>query len=275
MQMVTIPSGLVVVGTGDEQANWLAAHTSWAEKWIEKGFFAREQPQHEVHVENFAISIHPVMVEYYRAFIAAGGYENGCYWTESGRLWLVENGGTEPAYWDEDRWVGDERLPVVGVSWFEAAAFCCWWGKVLGRDCRLPTEVEWEKAAGGGQERLYPWGNRFDSQKCNIRTAEINHTVPVGTYSPVGDSPYGCREMVGNVSEWVLSKFAPYPYIPGDGREDLEGTVERVTRGGSWHSPEHRARISARGMNDPWFQDNDLGFRIVCEPLVDKVPTEI
>jgi len=261
--MVTIPSGSVVVGTSDEQIDWLGVHNRWVEKWVEKGFFAREQPQHEVYVETFAISIHPVTVAHYQAFIAAGGYENIGYWTGSGRLWLAANRGNEPAYWDEDRWAGNACLPVVGVSWFEAVAFCRWLSVVLGRECRLPTEVEWEKAAGGGQNRIYPWGDRFDSQKCNTHAAGIGHTVSVGTFSPAGDSPYGCWEMVGNVSEWVLNKFVPYPYVAEDGREDLEGTAERVTRGGSWHSPDFRARKSARGMNHPSFQDNDLGFRIV------------
>jgi len=70
--------------------------------------------------------------------------------------------------------------------------------------------------------------------------------------------------MVGNVSEWTLSKYKPYPYDPNDGRENPEGSAERVTRGGSWHSPDFRARASSRGMNDPFFQDNDLGFRVAC-----------
>ena len=85
----------------------------------------------------------------------------------------------------------------------------------------------------------------------------------MGSYSPRGDSPFGCCEMVGNVSEWTASKFYPYPYNERDGREDMEGSEERVTRGGSWHSPDFRARVNSRGMNDPFFRDNDLGFRIV------------
>ena len=67
--------------------------------------------------------------------------------------------------------------------------------------------------------------------------------------------------MAGNVSEWTLTQYAPYPYDRGDGRDDPEGDGERVTRGGSWHSPVLRARTSSRGMNDPFFADNDLGFR--------------
>ena len=68
--------------------------------------------------------------------------------------------------------------------------------------------------------------------------------------------------MIGNVSEWTSSQFRFYPYSEFDGREDLQGAHERTTRGGSWHSPNLRAHTTGRGMNDPWFADHDLGFRI-------------
>ena len=90
--------------------------------------------------------------------------------------------------------------------------------------------------------------------------------VPAGRFSPAGDSPYGCTEIVGNVSEWTLTQFVPYPYEPGDGRDDPAGEVERVTRGGSWHSPVLRARTSSRGMNDSFFTDTDLGYRVAWSP---------
>jgi formylglycine-generating enzyme required for sulfatase activity len=72
--------------------------------------------------------------------------------------------------------------------------------------------------------------------------------------------------MAGNVSEWTASRFEPYPYDPSGGREDPEGEAERVTRGGSWHSPPLRVRTVSRGMNDPFFTDRDLGFRCACAP---------
>ncbi len=166
-----------MVGTSDQQIEWLAAHTSWAEKWAEKGFFLREQPQHELHVDTFTIGIHAVTAAQYRAFVDADGYQYERYWTESGLQWLEAEQVAGPACGDEALWMDDGRLPVVGVSWYEAAAFCNWMGEVLGRACRLPTEVEWEKAAGGGQERIYPWGNLFDPKKCNTRAANVKHTL--------------------------------------------------------------------------------------------------
>jgi formylglycine-generating enzyme required for sulfatase activity len=150
------------------------------------------------------------------------------------------------------------------VSWYEAYAYCRWLSELTGREYRLPSEAEWEKAARGGDGRLYPWGDPFDPAHCNVRASGLGRTTPVGQYSPQGDSPYGCADVAGNVSEWTASRFRPYPYDPDDGREDPAGEAERVSRGGSWHSPVLRARVVSRGMNDPWFTDDDLGFRCLC-----------
>lgn len=263
-EMVPIPAGSFFMGMSDRQVDWLAAHVDQGKMWKRKGYFSREQPQHEVILPGFYIGRCPVMVGEYRAFVNAAGYLERRYWTDIGWEWLVAAGRRKPGLWDDKVWTWNDRLPVVGVSWHEAYAFCQWLSQATGRDYRLPSEAEWEKAARGTDDRLFPWGDVFDATRCNTRTSALKRTTPVGRYSPTGDSPYGCVDMAGNVSEWTLSQFKPYPFAPDDSRDDPHGDAERVIRGGSWHSPVLRVRVVARGLNDPFFWDNDVGFRCAC-----------
>jgi hypothetical protein len=156
----------------------------------------------------------------------------------------------------------EDRLdhPLVVTTWYEASEYADW------AQMRLLTEAEWEKAAGWDPQtqskRRYPWGDAFDPLVCN--TAEGGHglTTPDGTFSPGGDSPYGCADMVGNVWEWTSSLYKEYPYDPHDGREDSANSSLRVLRGGSFSSYQDAARVSFRGWNDPmsctWYE----GFRL-------------
>lgn len=263
-KMVWIPSGPFLMGTGEGQIEFLASQSEQGLVWQEKGRFGREQPQHTITLGDYWIGRYPVTVGQFRAFLGAGGYAQRSYWTEAGWAWCQAVGRTQPDLWHDATWAGDDRLPAVGVSWYEAHAYCMWLSEAAGRDYRLPSEAEWEKAARGTDDRLFPWGDRFDAAHCNTQATGLGRTVPVGRDSPAGDSPYGCAEMVGNVSEWTATRFAPYPYDTSDGRDDPAGETERVTRGGSWHSPVLRARTVSRGMNDPVFADDDLGFRCAC-----------
>jgi formylglycine-generating enzyme required for sulfatase activity len=264
-RMVHIPAGSFLMGTTNQQVDWLARRDDLAETWKEKGHFCREQPEHTLSLASYYISKYPVTVGEYRAFLRAGGYRCGQYWTEAGWAWRKSAGRVQPEFWDDGEWAGDDRLPVVGVSWYEARAYCRWLSEETEGNYRLPTEAEWEKAARGPDGRMYPWGDKFDVRRCNTRASGLNQTKPVGRYGPAGESPYGCAEMAGNASEWTLSQYRPYPYVGSDGRNDEEGETERVIRGGSWCKPVLRARVVARGMNAPFFADNDVGFRCVLE----------
>jgi sulfatase modifying factor 1 len=129
-------------------------------------------------------------------------------------------------------WGWIDPHPMVNVSWYDALAYAKWAG------VRLPTEAEWEKAARGTDGRVLPWGNDFDVSKCQSSRDQHGFpgTAPVG-YFPGNVSPYGVRDMVGNVWQWCSSRVAPYPYQANDGREDIVNHVEnekRIYRGGGW-----------------------------------------
>ena len=221
-----------------------------------------EFPQHEVMLAKYRIGKYPVTNTQFARFVAAGGYERRAYWTNAGWEWKADR--REPARYDEK--FNAPEQPVVGVSWYEAVAYCRWLAETTGRLYRLPTEAEWEKAARGTDGRIYPWGDRFDASKCNVSESKIGHPSSVGKYSPSGDSPYGVTDMAGNVWEWCSSLYKNYPYDPSDGREDLEGTGTRIRRGGSWSIDYVLARCAFRFLNFPIYQDYLIGLRVAESP---------
>jgi formylglycine-generating enzyme required for sulfatase activity len=164
---------------------------------------------------------------------------------------------------------GKANHPVVSVTWHNARDYVAW------AEMRLLTEAEWEKAArwqdargagstkqeAKGKKRKYPWGDRFDKDKCNTRESGIHDTTPVGKYSPQGDSPYGCADMAGNVFEWTSSLYKDYPYKTDDGREDMSSLGDRVLRGGSLFNYDASARASFRRGCPPSNGGSGLGFR--------------
>ncbi|HEV7404334.1 MAG TPA: SUMF1/EgtB/PvdO family nonheme iron enzyme [Chthoniobacteraceae bacterium] len=172
----------------------------------------------------------------------------------------------------------DDSHPVIYVSSKDAIAFCEWLSKREGRKYRLPTEAEWEYAARGTDNRVFPWGDRLDSgQLANFADKRTNfpwsdatiddgyaETAPVGKY-PRGASPFGIEDLAGNVNEWCLDFF---DFYRGQARVNPKGPAngtKRVYRGGSWRSRSTSLRASARAFNTTDYVANDLGFRVVCE----------
>jgi formylglycine-generating enzyme required for sulfatase activity len=182
----------------------------------------------------------------------------------SGRL-------TKPGSWALPAF-NTAQQPVSGIGWFEAQAFCAWLSAQTGDKWRLPTEAEWEVAArlGASADVLYPWGNEFDSTRCNTSVSRIRATTPVGIF-PDGDTDARLSDMSGNVLEWTASKYLNYPYRSDDGRDDDEHRSDpreyagRVLRGGSWYYGRHYARISFRLRYHPGFRPRTAGFRLLRE----------
>ena len=203
--LVRIPGGPFLMGTSEAEIERLARQDDLAWKWKEKGYFRREQPQHTVNLADYAMARYPVTVGAYRPFVTAGGYQQRRHWTQAGWAWRESVARVQPAFWDDERWTGNDRLPVVGVSWYEAIAYCRWLSETTGRRYRLPTEAEWEKAARGSDGRLYPWGNEFDARFCNTSAGGLGRTLPVDQCSPEGQSAHGCAGMAGNTSAAGLS----------------------------------------------------------------------
>jgi len=226
-----------------------------------------ERPQHRLTLPTYSIGKYPVTNAQYRRFVDDGGYTKKWHkcWTGAGWKWRGENDVSEPWFWTDPRWNIDNH-PVMGVSWYEAVAYCNWLKATTGRDFGLPGEAEWEKAARGPQGFEWPWGNAFEDGEANTWESDIRQTTAVGLF-PRGQSPYGLRDCAGNVWEWTQSKFAKYPYRLDDGREELVGGEIRVLRGGSWYYVASLARCAYRYRHSPDGRSNAAGFRCVLRSL--------
>ena len=233
-------------------------------------FLGKETPQHEVELVSFRISKYPVTRAQFSAFVAAGGYEDPGYWTGMG--WQSK----EREKWNGPRDFGDPfslpNHPVVGVSWYEVVAFTRWLteqlreGGELGpeEEVRLPTEAEWEKAARGREGGIYPWGDEFDADRCNMEETGIGATSAAGAF-PAGASPYGVQDLSGNVWEWCGTQWRKSYEVPAD--ESLEGAARRVVRGGSFFSIERYVRCAYRNSYLPTYWIRYVGFRCVVAPV--------
>jgi formylglycine-generating enzyme required for sulfatase activity len=223
-----------------------------------------EQPQHTIALPDYQIGKYPVTVGEYRPFVEAGGYREEKWWTTAGWQWRNHENIIQPDYWDNPKWTGDNRLPVIGVCWYEATAYCGWLAETTGKPYRLPGEAEWEKAARGTDGRIYPWGDEWQDGRCNSKEAQIGHTTLVGRFSPAGDSPYGAADMSGNVWEWCASGWADRHIFPEDNTPD--GDARRVLRGSAWGGSQSYVRAAYRFLNLPSLRLCNSGFRVIRSP---------
>jgi iron(II)-dependent oxidoreductase len=251
---VHIPEGSFVLGAVGEP---------WA--------YDNELVPHEVELRPFWIDRVPITNDVFVEFLDDGGYRSEALWTAEGWTWLQRSGVTSPLNWERggDGWQR-KRLgrreplplaePVQHVSWYEADAFSRWAGK------RLPTETEWERAAGWDERRgrsRYPWGGDWVGYEANLGRSRFS-PAPAGSYAG-GQSSSGCLQMAGDVWEWTSSFFHPYPgfvaFPDAEHSEAFFGEEHRVLRGGSWATEPLVARTSFRRWDVPGRRELFAGFR--------------
>jgi formylglycine-generating enzyme required for sulfatase activity len=169
-------------------------------------------------------------------------------------FWIDRYEVTNRQYGSSGNFPGLQR-PRENLTWFEARDHCA------RRGARLPTEAEWEYAARGPDNLLYPWGNELDGNKLIYDAMSNNETFDVGS-RPEGASWVGALDMAGNVWEWVNSLYRPYPYSANDGREDPDDmTSPRVYRGGIHSYIDFAASAAMRFRDMPDYRDWFIGFR--------------
>jgi iron(II)-dependent oxidoreductase len=255
--MVAVPGGPFVMGTDDRTVA-----------------YDNERPAHVVETRPYEIDAGPVTNADYLAFVTDGGYRRRELWTAEGWAWRVETDVAHPEHWvaaPGGRWrerhfgrLADllPERPVVHVSWYEASAYAGWAGK------RLPTEAEWEKAAAwdpaARRSRRYPWGDALrDPRFANLDQRTLA-PAPVGAY-PLGASPIGCVQMIGDVWEWTASDFDPYPgFVPFPYRAYSAvhfAKGYKVLRGGSWATRPIAIRNTFRNWDLPQRRQIFAGFR--------------
>jgi len=215
---------------------------------------AESRPAHTIYLDAFYIDKYEVTNEMYDA----------CAFAVECRKPKQAGSVTHSTYYSNPVFA---KYPVIYVDWKMAKAYCEW------RGARLPTEAEWEKAARGTDERIYPWGNtKIDCSFANLPGC-VGDTTAVDQYD-TGVSPYGVYGMAGNVLEWTSSLFKLYPYNSEDGRESPDATGKRVARGGSWHTfggNSGNARTDSRLELDPAYYGPYVGIR--CAISANQVQT--
>ena len=238
-QEVLVPAGAFIMGTSMARAD------------------LQDRPQHNVSLPAFYIDKYPVTYIQYAKYVA-------------------ESKHRPPLDWEKGKLPVNKLLqPVVMVSWYDARAYCGFYGK------RLPTEAEWEKAARGTDGRRWPWGNKMEPDYLNTYY-NVGSATAVFKYLK-GKSVFGAMDMSGNVSEWTASKFTPYEgsdapkalfkpkvLVSKTNKDkamkvgelvELDKGEYKVRRGGSWKSDPFATATYHRNFSLPNYASDFFGFR--------------
>ena len=245
---VRIPSGEFLMGSTLNQIEDCVKY--WKNKLVEtsyneKDFFKwifKEYPQHKIKLKTFFMKEFPVTNFEYGVFVKDTDHQI----PES----ILKN---EP-----------KNNPVWGVSFNDAETYTKWLTKKFQGSYRLPTEQEWEYAARGKSIKEYPFGNKFNSSLCNTKEANIKHTTPVNKYED-GISEFGLFDLAGNVEEWTMSYYEPYPggFFINDDLSEVHNLKYHILRGGSFSRGGDLARCARRHGFHPDPEFRYTGFRIV------------
>ena len=200
-----------------------------------------ERPPHRVFVDPFELAVCPVTRAEYGWFLDATGHE-------------------QPRDWSEPLFAAPD-LPVVGVSWNDAVAYCAWRSDQDGRSVRLPTEAEWEFAARGRQQALFPWGDEMPAWIPNGGRGPLQAPWPVTLGEP---TDFGLLGIATNVHEWCADWHDKdyYSRSPERNPAGPEEGIRRTARGGAWRHAHTMCRVTLRSKLDPSFRYNDFGFRL-------------
>jgi sulfatase modifying factor 1 len=218
MEFVPIPGGMFRMGSATGQDD--------------------EAPVHDAYVDEFEMAVYPVTRAGYGEFLRAAAH-------------------TLPREWSSSAFDRPD-LPVVGVSWEDATAFCAWMGGV-----RLPTEAQWERAARGGIEgEAYPWGDELPTWIPDGGRGPLAGPWPVDLGPP---NRFGLFGIGANIHEWCSDWHARdyYAHAPLRNPAGPPAGARRASRGGSWRHAITISRSAARSKLDPSFRYTDYGFRVV------------
>jgi formylglycine-generating enzyme required for sulfatase activity len=269
-ELVPVTGGTFMMGTTLEEAtNAMDECALYGKACTDLNWVSDSTPPHQVTVDSFEMEVYEVSVQQYVTFLnwlGPNSHKNQCEGQPCAKTSQEEENsyiqfdGTTYSVRNPDFY---SNHPVTFVTWWGAEAYC----QALNR--RLPTEAEWERAARGRDNFIYPWGFDFDPLRAMSSITENKGTVPVNSY-PNGASPYGIFNMAGNVSEWVYDWYQSDYYTqqlnnPQPNPQGPPAGSQKVHRGGSWDTIPLFLRSVHRLSAAPGSPTASIGFRCVVD----------